>query len=126
MFGKQLGKGGDVLEYQLTLRSSNDKKGYSWLFESPEDTIPLFDDVVETFKHYEADDMERFIHEKKKRIGETDSNPAAQIDLTKVDPHAVIRSASYKEMWYDGKYFDDILEILTDKLGPPENEQFEK
>lgn len=114
------------MEYQLTLRLANEKEGYAWLFESPEDTMPLFDDVVETFQHYEAADMESFILEKKKEIDETGSSHTAQIDVTKVDPHAIIRSASYKEMWYDGKYFDDILEILTDKLGPPENETFEK
>lgn len=113
------------LEYQLTLRLANENKGYSWLFESPEDTMPLFDEVVETFQHYEADDMETFIREKKKEIEETGSSHTAQIDVTKVDEKAIIRSASYKEMWYEGKYFDDILEVLTDRLGPPENQQFE-
>ncbi|MBT2569750.1 hypothetical protein [Planococcus sp. ISL-110] len=113
------------MEYQLTLRLANNNKGYSWLFESPEDTIPLFDDVIERFRHYEADDMETFILEKKKEIEETGSSQAVQIDVTKVEPRVVIRSASYKEMWYEGKYFDDILEILNDKLGPPENDQFE-
>lgn len=113
------------MEYQLTLRLADGDKGYSWLFESPEDTMPLFDEVVETFQHYEADDMETFIREKKKEIEETGSSHTAQINVTKVDEKAIIRSASYKEMWYEGKYFDDILEVLTDRLGPPENQQFE-
>ncbi len=113
------------LEYQLTLRLANENEGYSWLFESPEDTMPLFDEVVDTFQHYEPDDMETFIQEKKKEIEETGSSHTAQIDVTKVEPKAIIRSASYKEMWYEGKYFDDILEVLTDKLGPPENQRFE-
>lgn len=113
------------LEYQLTLRLANENEGYTWLFESPEDTMPLFDDVVDTFEHYEADDMETFIREKKKEIEETGSSHTVQIDVTKVEPRAIIRSASYKEMWYEGKYFDDILEVLTDKLGAPENTKFE-
>lgn len=113
------------MEYQLTIRLTSEKKGYYWLFQSEEDTVSIFDEVVETFKHYEAEDQEQFMQDKRKEIEETGESHTVQIDVTKNEKHAVVRSAAYNEMWYEGKHFDEIFNILTEKLGQAQELQFD-
>jgi len=113
------------LEYQLTIRLTSEKKGYYWLFESQDDTISIFNEVVETFKQYEPHDMDLFMKEKRKEIEETGETHAVQIDVTKNEKHVVVRSAAYNEMWYEGKHFEDIFNTLTEKLGQPQELQFD-
>lgn len=110
------------MHYQLNLRLSQEKKDYYWLFNSEEDTITVFNDVVETFKEYEPHDSAAFIEEKRREIDETGHSNTVQIEVVKADKEAVIRSAAYNEMWYEGKHFDDIYRTLTDKLGQPEED----
>lgn len=108
------------MHYQLNLHLSRDKKDYYWLFRSEEDTITVFNEVVETFKQYEPPNAEAFIEEKKREIDETGKSNTVQIEVVKVDKEALIRSASYNEMWYDDEHFDDIYKTLIDRLGAPE------
>ncbi|MFD1863076.1 hypothetical protein [Planococcus chinensis] len=108
------------MHYQLNLHLSRDKKDYYWLFRSEEDTITVFNEVVETFKQYEPPNAEAFIEEKQREIDETGKSNTVQIEVVKVDKEALIRSASYNEMWYDDEHFDDIYKTLTARLGAPE------
>lgn len=108
------------MHYQLNLHLARDKKDYYWLFQSEEDTITVFNEVVETFKQYEEPNAEAFIEEKQREIDETGKSNTVQIEVVKVDKEALIRSAAYNEMWYDDRHFDDIYKTLTDRLGAPE------
>ena len=110
------------MHYQLNLHLASEQKDYFWLFKSREDTITVFNEVIETFRKYEPRDAEAFIKEKRREIDETGTSHTVQIEVVKVDKKALIRSASYNEMWYEGRHFEDIYRTLTDKLGVPEEE----
>ena len=110
------------MHYQLNLHLSRDKKDYYWLFKSEEDTIDVFNEVIETFNQYEPPNAEAFIEEKQREIDETGKSNTVQIEVVKADKEAIIRSASYKGMWYDDRHFQEIYDKLTDKLGTPEEE----
>ncbi|GKW47043.1 hypothetical protein [Planococcus sp. NCCP-2050] len=112
------------MHYQLNLRLAQEKKDYFWLFRSEEDTITVFNEVVEAFKEYEPPNSAAFIEEKRREIDETGRSNTVQIEVVKADKEALIRSAAYNEMWYEGKHFEDIYRTLTDKLGQPEEETF--
>ncbi|PSL41486.1 hypothetical protein B0H99_102170 [Planomicrobium soli] len=113
------------MEYQLTIRLTSEKKGYFWLFESEEDTISIFNEVVKTFEQYEPNDVDLFMREKRKEIEETGETHAVQIDVTKNEKHVVVRSAAYNEMWYEGKHFNDIFNTLTERLGRAQELEFD-
>ncbi|MGI2329167.1 hypothetical protein [Planococcus sp. YIM B11945] len=110
------------MHYQLNLHLADQKKDYYWLFNSEEDTITVFNDVIQTFKQYEPRDAEAFMKEKKIEIDETGKSNTVQIEVVKVDKEAIIRSASYNEMWYEGQHFEDIYKTLTEKHGTPEED----
>lgn len=110
------------MHYQLNLHLSREKKDYFWLFRSEEDTIGVFNEVIETFKQYEPPNAEAFMEEKQHEIDETGKSNTVQIEVVKADKEALIRSASYNGMWYDDQHFQDIYSTLTDKLGTPEEE----
>lgn len=110
------------MHYQLNLKLSSEQKEYFWLFKSEEDTITVFNEVIETFKQYEPHDTETFMKEKQQEIDETGKSHTVQIQVVKVDQKVIIRSAAYNEMWYEGEHFEDIYNTLTDKLGAPEVE----
>ena len=110
------------MHYQLNLHLSRDKKDYFWLFRSDENTITVFNEVLETFKQYEPRNVVAFIEEKQHEIDVTGKSNTIQIEVVKVDKEALIRSASYNEMWYDDRYFEEIYKTLTDRLGVPEEE----
>ncbi|PSL41577.1 hypothetical protein B0H99_102261 [Planomicrobium soli] len=110
------------MHYQLNLHLAREKKDYYWLFKSEEDTMTVFNDVIETFKQYEPQDTAAFMKEKQQEIDETGGSNTVQIEVVKVDKEAIIRSASYNEMWYEGRHFQDIYKTLTDRLGVPEEE----
>ncbi|RNF38889.1 hypothetical protein [Planococcus salinus] len=110
------------MHYQLNLHLSSEQKDYFWLFRSEENTMTVFNEVIEAFKKYEAADTQMFMKEKQREIDETGKSDTVQIEVVKVDKEAIIRSASYNEMWYEGEHFDDIYNTLTDKLGAPEVE----
>ena len=108
------------MHYQLNLHLSSAKKDYYWLFKSEQDTITVFNEVVETFRQYEPRDAAAFQKEKRREIDATGTSNSVQIEVVKVDKEAIIRSASYNEMFYEEKHFEDIYNILTEKLGTPE------
>lgn len=108
------------MHYQLNLRLARKKKDYYWLYESEEDTITVFNEVIETFKEYEPHDSEAFMEEQRREMDETGRSNTVQIEVIKADKEAVIRSASYNEMWYEDRHFEDIYRTLTGKLGQPE------
>ncbi|TWT01585.1 hypothetical protein [Planomicrobium sp. CPCC 101079] len=110
------------MHYQLTLHLASEKKDYYWLFNSQEDTVTIFNEVIETFKHYEPKNSKAFIKENQREIDETGRSNMVQIEVVKVDKEAIIRSASYNEMMYEGRHFKAIYNILTNRLGPPEEE----
>ncbi|WKA55508.1 hypothetical protein [Planococcus shixiaomingii] len=110
------------MHYQLNLHLSREKKDYYWLFNSPEDTVTVFNEVVETFRQYEPPNTQTFIQEKQREINEVGSSNTVHIEVVKVDKEALIRSASYKEMVYEGRHFKAIYNILSSRLGPPEEE----
>lgn len=112
------------MHYQLNLRLAQVKKDYYWLFQSEEDTIPVFNEVLEAFKKYEPRDSAAFMEKKRREIDDTGRSNTVQIEVVKVDKKALIRSASINEMWYDGKHFEEIYDRLTGKLGRPEEETF--
>lgn len=113
------------MHYQLNLHLSSAKKDYYWLFKSEEDTITVFNEVVETFRKYEPRDADAFMKEKRRELDETGKSNSVQIEVVKVDKKAIIRSASYSELWYEDRHFDDIYNTLTDRLGTPEEESSE-
>lgn len=108
------------MHYQLNLRLACEKKDYYWLYESEEDTITVFNEVVEAFREYEPQDSEAFMEEKRREMDETGHSDTVQIEVIKADKEAVIRSASYNAMWYEDRHFDDIYQTLASKLGQPE------
>lgn len=108
------------MHYQLNLHLSRDQKDYFWLFKSEEDTIGVFNEVVETFNQYEPSNAEAFMEEKQREIDETGKSNTVQIEVVKADKEALIRSASYNGMWYDDRHFQEIYKTLTEKLGTPE------
>ena len=110
------------MHYQLNLHLASAKKDYYWLFKSEEDTMTVFNEVVETFRQYEPRDVDAFAKEKRREIDETGKSNSVQIEVVKVDKEAIIRSASYNEMFYEEHHFDDIYRTLTDRLGTPEEE----
>ena len=110
------------MHYQLNLRLPREKKDYFWLFKSEEDTITVFNEVIEAFKKYEPHDSVAFMEEKRREIDETGNSNTVQIEVVKVDKEALIRSASYNEMWYEGRHFEEIYNTLVGKLGQPEEE----
>lgn len=110
------------MHYQLNLRLPRENKDYFWLFRSEEDTITLFNEVIEAFKKYEPRDSVAFMEEKRREIDETGHSNTVQIEVVKVDKEALIRSVSYNEMWYEGRHFEEIYETLTGRLGQPEEE----
>lgn len=113
------------MHYQLNLQLSSAKKSYYWLFNSQEDTMTVFNEVVEMFRQYEPRDADAFAKEKRQEIDETGRTNSVQIEVVKVDRKAVIRSASYTEMFYEERHFDDIYEKLTARLGQPEEEMLD-
>lgn len=110
------------MHYQLNLHLSREKKDYYWLFSSPENTLTLFNEVIETFKYYEPKNSKAFLKEKQIEIDETGTSNTVQIEIVKVDKDAIIRTASYKGMLYEARHFKAIYNILTDRLGAPEEE----
>lgn len=106
--------------YQLNLHVSREKKDYFWLFRSEENTMEVFNQVVETFRQYEPKNAAMFMKEAQQQIDATGGSDTVQIEVVKADEKALIRSAAYKEMWYDDKYFPEIYQTLTDRLGVPE------
>lgn len=108
--------------YQLNLHLSREKKDYFWLFRSEENTMEVFNEVISTFWQYEPKNTALFMAEMQHEIDETGSSDTVQIEVVKADERALIRSAAYKEMWYDDKYFKEIYQTLTDRLGVPEEE----
>lgn len=108
--------------YQLNLHLSREKKDYFWLFRSEENTMEVFNEVISTFRQYEPKNTALFMEEVQHEIDETGSSDTVQIEVVKADERALIRSAAYKEMWYDDKYFKEIYQTLTDRLGVPEEE----
>lgn len=110
------------MHYQLNLHLTRAQKDYYWLFKSEEDTITVFNEVVATFRQYEARDTAAFQKEQRREIDATGTGNAVQIEVVKVDRSALIRSAAYKEMFYEEKHFEDIYNTLTDRLGVPEEE----
>lgn len=113
------------MHYQLNLHLASAKKDYYWLFNSEADTMTVFNEVVETFRQYEPRDANAFAQEKRREIDETGKSNSVQIEVVKVDKKAIIRSASYTEMFYEAQHFDDIYATLTKKLGTPEEESFD-
>ncbi|TAA71722.1 hypothetical protein [Planococcus salinarum] len=110
------------MHYQLNLHLSRTKKDYYWLFNSEQDTITVFNEVVEMFKKYEPQNTEAFQKEQRRELEATGTSNSVQIEVVKVDKEAIIRSVSYNEMFYEERHFDDIYETLTEKLGMPEEE----
>lgn len=110
------------MHYQLNLQLSSAKKNYYWLFNSQDDTMTVFNEVVEMFRQYEPRDADAFAKEKRQEIDATGRTNSVQIEVVKVDRKAVIRSASYTEMFYEERHFDDIYDKLTARLGRPEEE----
>lgn len=108
------------MHYQLNLHLSSEKKDYFWLFNSENDTITVFNEVIETFRQYEPPNVEAFKEEKEREIEETGRSNAVRIEVVKVDKEALIRSAAYDGMWYEEQHFQDIYKTLTDRLGAPE------
>ncbi|MFD1030169.1 hypothetical protein [Metaplanococcus flavidus] len=113
------------MHYQLNLHLASAKKDYYWLFQSEQDTMTVFNEVVETFRQYEPRDADAFAKEKRLELDETGTSNSVQIEVVKVDKEAIIRSASYSEMFYEEKHFDDIYNTLTEKLGTPEEESLD-
>lgn len=113
------------MHYQLNLHLASAKKDYFWLFNSQQDTMTVFNEVVETFRKYEPRDAAAFAKEKRRELEEPGKSNSVQIEVVKVDRKAVIRSASYTEMFYEERHFDDIYKTLTDKLGTPEEESLD-
>lgn len=110
------------MHYQLNLHMARAKKDYYWLFNSQEETMTVFNEVVAMFQQYEPRDADAFAEEKRREIDETGKSDSVQIEVVKVDKKAVIRSASYNEMFYEARHFDDIYDKLTERLGRPEEE----
>ncbi|WP_394122051.1 hypothetical protein [Planococcus donghaensis] len=110
------------MHYQLNLHLSRDQKNYDWLFESEEDTITVFDEVLDTFQEYEPPNTESFQEEKQREIDSTGKSDSVQIKVIKVDKEALIRSAAYDGMWYEDQHFQDIYKTLTDRLVAPQEE----
>lgn len=84
--------------------------------------MEVFNDVVKTFRQYEPKNSAIFMKEMQEEIEATGGSDTVQIEVVKADERALIRSAAYKEMWYDDKYFQEIYQTLTDRLGVPEEE----
>lgn len=112
------------MHYQLNLHLAREKKDYFWLFSSGKDTITVFNEVIETFRKYEPRNAAAFMKEKRREIDETGESNTVLIEVVKADREAIIRSASYSEMWYDAKHFEEIYNTLTENLGTPEEESF--
>ena len=113
------------MHYQLNLHLASAKKDYYWLFKSEEDTMTVFNEVVETFRQYEPRDADAFAKEQRREIDQTGKSNSVQIEVVKVDKEAIIRSASYTEMFYEEQHFDDIYETLTGRLGAPEEQSLD-
>ena len=60
------------------------------------------------------------MQEAQREIDETGTSHTIHIEVVKVDKKVVIRSASYNGMNYDDRYFQEIYNILTERLGVPE------
>lgn len=110
------------MHYQLNLHLPSAKKDYYWLFQSENNTITVFNEVIETFRQYEARNSIAFQKEQRRELNETGTNHSVQIEVVKIDKRAIIRSAAYTEMFYEEKHFVDIYNTLTDRLGIPEEE----
>ncbi|MBB5179896.1 hypothetical protein HNQ44_001320 [Planomicrobium koreense] len=110
------------MHYQLNLQLSRMNKDYYWLFRSEENTITVFNEVLETFKQYEPQNAFAFMQEAQREIEETGTSNTVHIEVVKVDRKVIIRSASYNGMSYDDRYFQEIYNILTERLGVPEEE----
>lgn len=110
------------MHYQLNLHMASAKKDYYWLFNSQEDTMTVFNEVVAMFRQYEPRDAEAFAKEQRQEMDETGKSDSVQIEVVKVDKKAIIRSAAYNEMFYEARYFEDIYDKLTERLGRPEEE----
>ena len=108
------------MHYQLNLHLPSAKKDYYWLFNSENNTMTIFNEVVQTFRKYEARNSIAFQKEQRRELNETGTNHSVQIEVVKIDRRAIIRSAAYTEMFYEEKHFEDIYNTLTDKLGIPE------
>lgn len=108
------------MHYQLNLHLSRDRKDYYWQFESEEDTIAIFDEVLDTFQEYEPPNAEAFREEKQREIDKTGKSDTVQIKVVKVDKEALIRSAAYDGMWYEDQHFQEIYKTLTERLGEPQ------